>query len=164
MSSLYNIQEEYQYILQMLEANEGELTEADEEALLLNDKNFEEKAKSYRAMIFKWKADINAAKEESERIAAFKKNRENSIQRLTESLDQAMRHRGLTKLDMGLFGKISYRSSKKVIITNEDLLTEDWVNIKETRTPDKKAIGDALKKGLDVEGAYLEENSNIQIK
>lgn len=163
MSNLFQIEEQYQYILQLLEANEGEITPEIEEQLVINEENFEAKAANYRAMIMKWKADIAAAKEEEARIKAFKTNRANAIERLSNNLDYAMTNRGIDKLDMGVKGKISYRKSTAVLV-DENLLPKKWFTKKVTESPDKTALKEALTAGKKVRGAALETRQNIQIK
>lgn len=163
MSSLYNIENKYHYIMQGLEANEGELTPELEEELVINEKDFKDKVANYRAMIVKWKADVQAAKQEKVRIDTFKKNRENAIKRLSNNLDVAFKSRGMSGLDMGVKGKISYRKSKSVSV-DETLLAKKWFTKKVTEVPNKTAIGDALKAGTKIKGAELVEKDNIQIK
>lgn len=161
--NLFEIEEQYQHILQLLEAAEGEITPEIEEQLVINEENFEAKAGNYRSMIMKWKADIAAAKEEEARIKAFKTNRTNAIERLSANLDMAMTHRGMTKLDMGVKGKISYRKSTAVLV-DEDKLPKKWFVKKVTTSPDKTALKEALAAGTKVRGAALETRQNIQIK
>lgn len=161
--NLFQIEEQYQYILQLLEASEGEITPEIEEQLALNEENFEAKAKSYRAMIMKWKSDLVAAKAEEDRIKAFKQNRQNAIDRLSANLDYALQHRSLEKLDFGVDGKISYRKSTAVVV-NEEVLAKKWFTKKVTQSPNKTAIKEALVAGKKVKGAELDIRQNIQIK
>ncbi len=162
--NLFEIDEQYQYILQLLEANEGEITPEIEEQLTINEEEFESKAASYRAMIMKWKADIAAAKEEEARIKAFKSSREKSIQRLADNLDYAMKHRNMDKLDMGVNGSIGYRKSTVVNIIDESLIPKKYINEKITYSPDKVSIKEVIKSGGEVKGCELVEKQNIQIK
>lgn len=59
-------------------------------------------------------------------------------------------------------GKISWRKSESVRIVDETAIPEEFIKIE--RSPKKKDIKDAIKKGFAVTGAEIEENQNIQIK
>ncbi|MBR7085696.1 MAG: siphovirus Gp157 family protein, partial [Oscillospiraceae bacterium] len=58
---------------------------------------------------------------------------------------------------------ISYRKSVSVQV-DESLLDKKYMKEKVTYTPDKIALKKALQAGENIEGAYLEEKPNIQIK
>ena len=59
---------------------------------------------------------------------------------------------------------IGFRKSETVIIEDEGQLSDQYVTVETKRSPDKKAIKTALKSGIAVRGARLQENQNIQIK
>lgn len=59
-------------------------------------------------------------------------------------------------------GKISWRESESVRIVDETAIPEEFIKIE--RSPKKKDIKDAIKKGFAVTGAEIEKNQNIQIK
>ena len=162
--NLYEIQQKYLHILQILEANDGEMQEEIQEALTVNDEDFKEKCQNYRGIIKKFSGDIEEAKAEKARIDAFIKQRTNNVESLKMAVDQALSSRGLTEIDFGLGRKFSYLRSESVEILDEEVLDRKWVKIKETATPDKVAIKKALKAGEDVSGAVLVEKRNLQIK
>ena len=60
--------------------------------------------------------------------------------------------------------KLSFRNSESVEITNEQQLDSRFIVTKTVSTPDKKAIKDAIKSGVFVEGATISYNRNLQIK
>jgi len=60
--------------------------------------------------------------------------------------------------------KLSFRNSESVEITNEQQLDAKFIVTKTVSTPDKKAIKDAIKSGVFVEGATISYNKNLQIK
>lgn len=162
-NSLFQIADKYAWIAQELEALEGELTPELESELQINEEEFHEKVKAYRAIIKKWGSDIEAAKVELARVTAFKKSREYSIEKLTSNVDFAMRQRSLKKLDLGVHGMISYRASTSVDV-DESILGTDWFRIKTEAFPDKVALAQALKDGKEIPGAKLVTKDNIQIK
>lgn len=60
--------------------------------------------------------------------------------------------------------RVSFRRSKQVNIIDEEKLPTAFVKIKEVRQPDKLMIKESLAAGVDIPGAELVENRNIQIK
>ena len=60
--------------------------------------------------------------------------------------------------------RVSFRKSKQVNIIDAEKLPEAFVKVKEVRQPDKLLIKDSLAAGVDIPGAELVENRNIQIK
>lgn len=59
---------------------------------------------------------------------------------------------------------VSFRKSESVHITDEHLITDEYMDVSVVRKPNKKVIKDALKSGKDVFGAELLEKQNISIK
>ncbi|MEI9966198.1 MAG: siphovirus Gp157 family protein [Candidatus Moraniibacteriota bacterium] len=74
-----------------------------------------------------------------------------------------MQRNGIKKVETDI-AKLSFRESKTVEIDNIALLPERFVVTKTSRTPDKKAIKEALENGEEVSGARIEEHQNLQIK
>ena len=61
-------------------------------------------------------------------------------------------------------GKLSYRKSTSVNVVDPSIVPKDFVKVVVEEKVDKKAIGDKLKKGEEVEGCELETKLNLQIK
>lgn len=59
---------------------------------------------------------------------------------------------------------VSFRKSESVHITDEHLITDEYMDVSVVKKPNKKVIKDALKSGKDVFGAELLEKQNISIK
>lgn len=59
---------------------------------------------------------------------------------------------------------VSFRRSEKVDITDESLIPKEFLKEAVTYTPDKTAIKQAIKAGVEVGGCVLTENYNAQIK
>lgn len=58
--------------------------------------------------------------------------------------------------------KISWRKSKSVLITDESKISDDYMKI--IKEPRKTDIKEAIEAGIVIEGAEIQEKSNIQIK
>lgn len=81
--------------------------------------------------------------------------------RLSTFIDHLLRRRGVEKIKAGLFD-LSFRKSEAVVITDEKLLSGDYVRTK--IEADRTKIKSAIKKGIVIEGAFIEERKNLQIK
>ena len=59
---------------------------------------------------------------------------------------------------------VSFRSSEVVDISDESLVPTEYLKWKNTSSPDKNAIKQALKAGIEVEGCSLINRQNVQVK
>ena len=91
MDSLYNIEQELLDVIATLEDNGGEITPELEERLIIGQDNLREKLTSYVAVINEITAKIDACKCEEKRISSLRKSRENTLDRVKESVLNAVR-------------------------------------------------------------------------
>lgn len=96
--------------------------------------------------------------------------RRKAIERRSESLrtyllDNMVRA-GISKIESPMFRLTVRDNPPAVIIDDAALLPIDYLNIPEPPppTPDKKAISEALKAGLDVPGARLARGKRLEIR
>jgi hypothetical protein len=93
----------------------------------------------------------------------MKKAKENAIDRMKESVLNAMNIYGIEKVSTPTLS-ISIRKSESINIVNEDQVSDAFKKEKVTISIDKVAIKNAIKAGQYVAGATLEVNQNLQIK
>lgn len=134
--NIYQIQQNLLAIFDELEENGGELTEELEQELALTQQDFKEKCKSYADVIKMTKADIAAIDEETKRLAALKKTKNNLIERLSKIMIEAIEMFGDTTNKGGKFvdygtGKLSIRNSKKVEVNDDkaEAITDEFGKI-----------------------------------
>jgi hypothetical protein len=166
MKSMYEISREAMDIVSALEENEGELNPDIESALRINQNELQEKSINYAYAIKTVSNDVDAISEEIKRLQALKKAKDNTIQRLKDTVVNAMQIYGLEKVETPTL-KLSIRRSEAVII--DDIFTKVnpegyYMTEKITYTPDKTMIKEAIKRGENIEGARIIENYNLQIK
>lgn len=94
MNSLYNISEELLAIFNEIEANDGEVTEKQLEALEITQEQLQEKLTSYKRAIRCWEADVDACKQEEKRIKSARSVKENRINRLKDRMLFAVKQFG----------------------------------------------------------------------
>jgi len=167
MNTLWNITQEFLTLASIIEEAGGEATQEVMEELAISRENFAHKAEGYTRLILKWESEIDAAAAEIKRIQAIKKTKENSVARLKEMLLHALQvfgqedKTGMKRYETALF-KLSTRRSQAVEIVDETELPESFFVVKKEAS--KTAIGNALKAGEEVPGAFLKENVSLQIK
>jgi hypothetical protein len=161
--ALYQIGQEYMMLADEIIANEGELSPELENRLMINQDQLEAKGKGYGYIIKDIEAEIDAIDMEIKRLSAMKKSRSNAVDKLKTSLSDAMQLFDITELKTPTL-KINFRKSESVEIENVALLDKDFIKVVTTETADKIAIKEAIKNGVEVTGAVLKQNYNLQIK
>lgn len=161
--NIYQIQNEYQLLINSIIEADGELTPELELALAINKEQLQEKGINYAYVIKQVDADCEAIDLEIKRLNSMKKVRTNLADRLKNTISSAMQLFEVEEIKTPLI-KLNFRNSESVEITNEFQLDERFKVTKTVTTPDKKAIKDAIKNGELVEGATISYNKNLQIK
>ena len=163
--SLYNIEQEYLEITNQLE--DGELTPELETALAINESELQVKAVAYAYVMKERAANILAIKAEKKRLDALEKSEQSIIDKLKQTIHQAMDLYGINEIKTETI-KLNFRRSEGVV-SNNDIITkpiddEFCTYIPEQWKPNLNAIKSAIKEGREVEGYDLEERFNLQIK
>lgn len=158
--SLYNIEQEYIDLANLIIDNDGEATEDVINALQVSRKDLETKSVGYSKVIKQAKGEVSIIDSEIKRLQAEKKKRVNLENRLKEALTNAMNTFELDKLETPLC-KISFRNSQSVEIEDIEKLPTECIVIE--KKVSKTALKELLKNG-DVEGAKLVNNKSIKIK
>ena len=160
--SLYQITADQAELFNQIDELDGELTPELEEALKINADNFQEKARGYIWMIKKLEADNSTINEEMNRLERIEKRNDKLIDRLKESMKMALEIFGESK-KIDTF-TLSLRKSKSVEIIDAELIPEAYRVVKTTETINKNEIKKAIERGVNVAGATIKENQNLQIK
>ena len=160
MSSIYEISKELEDFLNSL-PDSGEL---DDEALALYaelTESKDDKIKSTAYAYLNLKSKLEAIKSELDRIGKLKKSVESQMDRIEKLINFGM---SLDKAESKDFGslRVYYTKSTKTVVENEDLLPLEFKKVK--YSPDLVKIKESLKAGWTMDGVYLEEQSNLQVK
>lgn len=161
--NLYNILTEYRQIAERIIEAGGEITDQDFETLQINKESLQVKAIQFALITKENENDVEAIEKEIERLSTLKTVRGNVNTRLRETIKSAMQLYGVSEIKGENF-KISFRKSKSVEIEDENLLPDKYKQMPTVLKILKKEIGDDIKAGIDVPGASLKENQNLQIK
>ena len=173
--SLYNIEAEYLEIANQLE--DGELSQELETALAINEKELQGKAIAYAYVIKDSEDTVTAIDAEIKRLQGLKKTKQNNVQRLKDTIQNAMELYGITEIKTETL-KLNFRKSEGVVCTfdnpqkfdswwdvQKSLIGEEFVTtVPELSKPNLTAIKKAIKEGVEVEGFEIQERYNLQIK
>ncbi|MDO4503841.1 MAG: siphovirus Gp157 family protein [Clostridia bacterium] len=158
-NSLYNLTIEAQMLQEMLENGDIDETIFQD---TLESLDIDTKIENVCKMIRNLEQRALMFKTEKDRMADRQRVAENCVKRLKENLLTHMQMTANSKLTAGLF-TVSKGKSKSVNLFDETIIPENFL-IPQPSKVDKKAIGDALKKGETIAGAELVENEFIRIK
>ena len=161
--NIYNIQSEYQQLVNELIENGGEITPELELALQINKDNFHSKSENYAYITKQFDGEMDIIDNEIKRLQQAKRSREKTIQRLKDTIELAMLTFDVDKIETPLI-KISFRKSESVDVENVNELPNEFKVIKLTESADKLKIKDALKSGMFISGCSIKTNRNLQIK
>lgn len=161
MSSLYELSQNYQALQLMLDNAEPEELEALIDTLDAIEDSIEVKAENIIKYFKNLESDAEACKAESKRLSTKAKALETKAERLKDYLNREMTAMKLNKLKAGVF-TLSYRKSEALAIDDEQAISDEYKKV--SYTLDKVAIKKALKDKIEVAGARLIENRNLQIR
>jgi hypothetical protein len=159
--SLFNISKEAIELASLLE--EGEYTPEIEQALAINQNELQEKAINYGYVVKSLESDVSAIDEEIKRLRSLKEAKTNAIDRMKSSVLNAMQIYGLKKIESPTLN-VSIRESESVEVHSLEQLPDTFKTTKVTVSADKVSIKKAIKDGVNIEGAVIVTNSNLQIK
>jgi len=155
MASLYQID---QAILECLDAETGEIIDAEKLNALFMEKN--QKIENVALWIKNLQADALAYKAEKDAFAARQKAAENKVESLKAYLVSALDGQKFSTAKCA----VSFRKSEAVQVDDVNSIPAEWIRTKTTIEPDKTAIKAAIKAGQEITGCKLVENTNISIK
>ena len=160
MATLYEINKALEEALEA--AIDPETGEINEEAYTVFEKLQQDKTDKLEGIalwIKNLKADAEAYKAEKDVFAQRQKAAENKAESLKQFLAYCLAGEKL-KTDRVL---VSYRASQTVEIDDPRAIPVEFTIAQDPKI-DRLALKDALKAGVEIPGAHLEDRQNIQIK
>lgn len=143
---------------QYLSAIDEETGELNMDQMELAEGDFQAKAEAMLSIATDLKSDIEKIDAEIKRLNARKSALKNNDQRLRDYLRDNMQATGITKITCPLFTVTLRNPSVAVVVDNMDALPDDYVSVKTTIAPNKNDIKKAIKEGVEIPGARLEES------
>ena len=164
MSSIYEITQDYLYLMEMAEMEEVD-AQMVADTLEAVEGELEYKAEAYAKIMKNLEGDIQALKSEEERLSQKRKTIENNIKRMKEALQSVMEVTGKTKFKTQLFSFGIQNNAPSVVVTADikDIPAE-YLRVKEPEV-DKTAIKKAIQEGIDLSDiAHLEQSQSLRIR
>lgn len=164
---LYELTSDYLAFMQAVE--NGEIPEeAIADTLESITAGIEDKADSIACMLKNLDAECKAIKAEENRLAERRKAKEKAHERIKQYLSETLQSAGIDKIETAR-NSITFRKSESVEIDESAFIQwaqkhRDDLLKYSAPTADKTAIKYALKDGIEIVGAELRINQNIQIK
>ncbi len=159
---LYELSDEFKTALEKYDPEQDELGLLEDviNSLALA---IEKKAEGIVKLLSNWESDVSAIDTEIGRLKAKKEQIEKRVSWMRNYLSNHLQHAGIDKMDLGTHN-ISFLKSSAVMVDDESKVPDKYKKEKIVITVDKKAIKDAYKTGIGIEGTHIEERKNIQIK
>ena len=107
--------------------------------------------------------EIDSIDSELKRLKGLKDAKQNAIDRMKESVLNAMEIYSISSVRSSTLN-LSVRESKAVEITFAEMIPDEYLVEKITISPDKIKIKKAIESGITIEGAIIKENHSLQIK
>lgn len=161
--SLYQIRIDHLSLLQEIEDNDGELTDEVEQALVLTQDQFQEKAISYGFVLKTFDNTTSIIDAEIKRLMRLKERAEYHKGVFKQRLSEAMQQFGVEKINTPTL-TLSFRKSESIEISDEDKVPDNFFDEKTVFTISKTRIKEAIKEGKQVPGAELISKQNLQVK
>jgi len=155
MASLYEINEQ---LLALTDQETGEVIDVEKFDSLQIERN--EKLENIALWYKNLNSEAAAYKAEKDAFAEKQKRAENKANSLKKYLDSALHGSKFSTVKVD----ISWRKSTSVNVLDVEKLPDEYKKTETTVSADKTELAKALKSGVEIEGATLVENQNIQIK
>jgi uncharacterized small protein (DUF1192 family) len=164
LSPLYALASDYKQLLKLADSDEVS-AEAVEETLKSIEGQFNEKAQAVLIVANSFDHHVAMLDAEIARLKSLKDSYTSKQASLKEYLRVNMERTEISKIQCDLFSITLRKGSPVVNVIDESALPDDYVTVKTVVSPDKRAIGAALKAGEEIPGAELVTGkSSILIK
>ena len=161
--SIYQIENEYQLLINQIIEADGEITPQQELNLQIAKEQLQSKGINYAYVIRKLDFESDVIDAEIKRLSALKKVRQNLAERLKANITHAMHTFEVDKIESPLI-KLSFRKSQAVEVDDVNSLPSEYKVVKVTEQADKMKIKQALQNGKQITGCSIITNTNLQIK
>lgn len=162
--SLFHIQQDYLQLAAILEENGGEITPEIEESLAINQEQLQVKGVNYAFIIRKLTGESEMIKSEIDRLSKLMKSKQGAADRMKNMIKSAMEMYGIESIKGDLINISLRNNAVSVQIENEDTLPTEYVTVKVTSSPNKKALKEAIETGIEIKGVSLSRSKSIIIK
>ncbi|WP_426704431.1 siphovirus Gp157 family protein [Staphylococcus shinii] len=161
MSTLFNLTDDYKQVYDLI-AEQGDEQTLTDTLASINDA-LEDKADGYVAVIKTLEGDNKAIDDEIKRLQQRKTTNKNGIDRLKESLKEAMETTGKTKFKTALNSYTIANNPPSKDVLDEKLIPNDYWVDQEPKINSKLLLDD-LKAGKEVPGAEIKQTRSLRVR
>lgn len=161
MSTLFNLTDDYKQVYDLI-AEQGDEQTLTDTLASINDA-LEDKADGYVAVIKTLEGDNKAIDDEIKRLQQRKTTNKNGIDRLKESLREAMETTGKTKFKTALNSYTIANNPPSKDVLDEKLIPNDYWVDQEPKINSKLLLDD-LKAGKEVPGAEIKQTRSLRVR
>lgn len=159
---LYELTENYNRVLDL--ANDPDIDpQVLTDTLEAIEGAIEHKAENIAKLIKCIDADVNALKEEEQRLASKRKALENRKSSIKQYLEMQLSKAGLKKIKGKIFTVALQDSPPSVFVEDESMIPEQYW-IPQNPVLDKKSILQALKNNANIPGVSLQQTKSLRIR
>lgn len=158
--NIYECDELIRSIEAKAEANDGELTDDDMQAIVLAQTSSVQQFGKLINYVRYLEGFATLAKAEMDRLQARKKTAENRIESIKRWLLPYLEQHGPVSIGTC---RLSLRASKGVVLA-DGFSDPNYCETVTVLKPDKKKIKDSIESGIEVKGAVLELRHHVQIR
>ncbi|GEQ04532.1 siphovirus Gp157 family protein [Staphylococcus gallinarum] len=161
MSTLFNLTDNYKQVYDLI-AEQGDEDVLNDTLASINDA-LEEKADGYVSVIKSLESDNKTIDEEIKRLQQRKTTNKNGIDRLKESLKEAMKATGKTKFKTALNSYNIQNNPPSLHVIDEKHIPKDfWLS--QAPKIDKKALLKHLKENNEVPGVEIKQTQSLRVR
>lgn len=165
MSNLYRLTGDLMHLQAMMEDEDEIGQEAIQTTIESLSGDLQEAVDWSVKLIRNLEADALGVESELERLGKRKKQTEGRIKSVREAIKACMRAANQSKVKTPLFSVTVASGRETVQVVDETQIPDDYMTVKTSITPDKKAIGDLFKAGTLVPGCeYVRGEPSLRIK
>lgn len=160
--NLYNLTDNWLKVQYMFDDEDADI-ELLQDTLEAIEEPIKDKVENIGKLIRKFESESLAIESEIKRLQDRNSRSKRNAERLKEYVSENLQRASIDKVEGSLF-TYSFRKSTSVNVIDESMIPKEYVNEKVVSSVDKKAVGDALKKGVIVAGCELVTKQNLQFK
>lgn len=160
MFKLYELSTALQQVNVMIE--EG--AEGLEDTLESLDMSFQDKVEGIIKLKRSKDAEAQMVDEEIKRLSAIKDRLKKDSAWLNDYVEREMYATGTLEVKSSLFKIKMNLTPPRVEVLNAEVIPQEFIRTTTTSAPDKNAIKEALKQGVEVPGVELRQDLKLQVK
>lgn len=165
MSNLYQLTGDLMRLQSMMEEEDEIGQEAIQTTIQGLSGDLQEAVDWAVKLIRNLESDALGVESELERLAKRKKQTESRIKSVREAIKACMQAADQKKVKTPLFSVTVADGREAVQVVDETAIPDDYMSVKTTITPDKKAIAELFKAGSQVPGCeYVRGEPSLRIK